>query len=62
MRAHPLRESSGLPFSLLAAHLAEGHEIVFHVGATNALWLVTVVGDDHGNRWVEAADTGDESP
>ena len=32
------------------------------VGATNALWLVAVVGDDHGDRWVEAADAGDERP
>lgn len=46
----------------LAAHLAKRHEIVLDVGAANALWLVAVVGDDHGDRWVEAADAGDECP
>ena len=32
------------------------------VGASDALRLVAVVGDDHGDRWVEAADAGDERP
>lgn len=54
----PLARGSASP----AAHLAERHEIVLDVGAANALWLVAVVGDDHGDRWVEAADAGDECP
>lgn len=42
--------------------LAERHEIVLYVRAADALWLVTVVCDDHGDRRVEAADAGDECP
>ena len=48
--------------ALLAAHLAKRHEIVLDVGAANALRLVAIVGDDHGDRRVEAADAGDECP
>lgn len=46
----------------MAAHLAEGHEIVLHVGTANTLWLVAVVSDDHGDSWVKASDTSDERP
>lgn len=50
-----------MQFSLaLSAHLAERHEIVLDVGTGNDLWLVAVVGDDHSDGRVEAADAGDE--
>lgn len=32
------------------------------VGAADDLWLVAVVGDDHCDGRVEAADAGDECP
>ena len=46
----------------VALHLAKRHEIVLDVGTSDALWLVTVVGDHHCDCWVEAADAGDECP
>lgn len=42
--------------------LAKWHEIVLDVGTANDFWLVAVVGDDHSDGWIEAADAGDECP
>lgn len=32
------------------------------MGTAEDLRLVAVIGDDHSDRWVEAADAGDECP
>lgn len=63
LRARPLPRVPWRPGSALqAAHLAEGHEIVLHVGVANALRFVAVVGDDDGDRGVKASDAGNERP
>lgn len=63
LRARPLPRVLWCPGSApQAAHLAEGHEIVLHVGVANALRFVAVVSDDYGNGGVKATNAGNECP
>lgn len=63
LKARPLPRVLRCPGSALhAAHLAEGHEIVLHVGVANTLGFVAVVSDDYGDGGVKASDAGNECP